>query len=169
VSDKVSYEEQIEAGLIRKRATFVPPVRDEIVRKVASVPVVVEPYAEAAMPAQVVAEYHADPITRYKAMQGKVREVGLFLSLLTGALMLVMQWYPSSYDALSVFLLWLALASGEWVALFVMLSILDYKETPAAQNWYKMKALVRFMGKEQDHRLREMYPEQYDENGKRKW
>jgi len=51
----------------------------------------------------------------------------------------------------------------------VMLAILDYKETPAAQAWYQMKSYVRFMGKEQDHRLRALYPDQYDQNGRRKW
>jgi hypothetical protein len=169
MSDKVSYEEQEAAGLIRKRQTFVPPAKQEIVRKVTSIPVVVDPYVESAMPAEMVTQYHADPITRYKAMVGKANSVSVFLGLLTGAFMLVFQWYPHDLDGLYVMLLWLGLASLEWVLLFVMLAVIDYKETPSAQNWYKMKALVRFMGKEQDHRLREMYPDQYDDQGRRKW
>ena len=48
------------------------------------------------------------------------------LAILTGALMLVLQWYPADWTGLAVFFLWLALASVEWIAVFCLLAILDY-------------------------------------------
>ena len=57
--------------------------------------------------------------------------------------------------------MWLALASIEWIAVFCLLAILDYRETPAAQNRMQMKAYINMMQTEQYHRLRAMYPEQF--------
>ena len=146
-----------------QQQNFVSPeLKAEILPPVRSIPQVVDPYASA-MPntVQNIVRYDANPITRAKAMTMKVHQVTLFLAILTGALMLVLQWYPADWTGLAVFFLWLALASVEWIAVFCLLAILDYKETPAAQNRIQMKAYINMMQTEQYHRLRAMYPEQF--------
>ncbi len=142
------------------KAEILPPVRN--------VPAVVDPYA-GAMPQTVqnIVRYDVTPITRAQAMTLKVHQVTLFLAILTGALMLVLQWYPTDWTGLAVFFLWLALASVEWIAVFCLLAILDYKETPAAQNRMQMKAYIKIMQLEQYHRLRAMYPTQFEDEGKK--
>ena len=166
--------EDIESGATIKRNRYdsgeslvKPDPQAEILPPVRSVPAVVDPYA-GAMPQTVqnIVRYEATPITRAKAMTMKVHQVTLFLAILTGALMLVLQWYPADWTGLAVFFLWLALASVEWIAVFCLLAILDYKETPAAQNRMQMKAYIDMMRTEQYHRLRAMYPEQFKDEGK---
>lgn len=161
--------EDVEDGAAVKRnhydqgANLVKPeVKAEILPPVRSIPQVHDPYA-GAMPQTVqnIVRYDANPITRAKAMTMKVHQVTLFLAILTGALMLVLQWYPADWTGLAVFFLWLALASLEWIAVFCLLAILDYRETPAAQNRMQMKAYIGMMQTEQYHRLRAMYPEQF--------
>lgn len=114
-----------------QHTNMVQPPAVEILPPVRSVPSVVDPYA-GAMPQTVqnIVRYDANPITRAKAMTMKVHQVTLFLAILTGALMLVLQWYPSDWTGLAVLFLWLALASVEWIAVFCLLAILDYRETP---------------------------------------
>jgi len=175
MSDKISYESQIEQGLIRVndrhgsryvQAEVLPPVA----RPIPSAPIIVDPYAaHSPQIVQQVAKSESDPITRARAMVLKTHLITGFMAMLTGASMIALQWYPQDANGLIIFLIWIGVASLEWLASFVMLAILDYKETPAAQAWYQMKSYVRFMGKEQDHRLRMMYPDQYDQNGRRKW
>lgn len=146
-----------------------PEAKAEILPPVRSVPAVVDPYA-GAMPQTVqnIVRYDVTPITRAKAMTMKVHTLTLFLSMLTGCLMFVMQWYPTDWGFLAVFVMWLALASVEWIAVFCLLAILDYKETPAAQNRMQMKAYIDLMRTEQYHRLRAMYPTQFEDEGKKK-
>ena len=173
MNNKVTYQEQIEMGLIRKRQPFVAPLQGEVlppVKHIPNVPIVVDPYAQHAPQAvQQVVKSESDPITRARAMVMKTHLVTAFMALLTLAVMLVTSWYPQNAGAMLIFMIWIGVASLEWLAAFVMLAVLDYKETPAAQAWYQMKSYVRFMGNEQEHRLRAMYPEQYDQNGRRKW
>jgi hypothetical protein len=174
MNNKVTLQEQIEMGLIKPSSNFVPALRGEVLppaaRPIPNAPVVVDPYAQhSPQIVQQVVKSESDPITRARAMVMKTHLVTAFMALLTLAVMLVTSWYPQNAGGLLIFLIWVGVASLEWLAAFVMLAILDYKETPAAQAWYQMKSYVRFMGKEQDHRLRAMYPEQYDQNGRRKW
>lgn len=166
--------EDIESGAIIKRNRYdsgeslvKPEPQAEILPPVRTIPQVVDPYT-GVMPQTVqnIVRYEATPITRAKAMTMKVHQVTLFLAILTGALMLVLQWYPADWTGLAVFFLWLALASVEWIAVFCLLAILDYRETPAAQNRTQMKAYIGMMQTEQYHRLRAMYPDQFKDEGK---
>ncbi len=156
----VSYETQKSQGLIRRSGSnFVAPLRGEVLPPVRNIPQVIDPYA-ASLPQTITQEtqYIANPITRAQAMVTKVHQVTLFLAILTGAGMLLFDmWF---------FLGWVILASVEWVGVFVFLSVLDYREQPAAQHRHEMDAYIGMMGKEQDHRLRAMYPEQYDKRGR---
>ena len=146
----------VERGQVR-----MVPMEGEIMPPVRSVPNVVDPYAQS-MPitVQQVVKYEATPITRAQAMVTKVHQVTLALAILTAAAMVMLKGE-------FIFLTWLILASVEWVGVFVFLSILDYREQPAAQNRTQMDAYIDMMKKEQNHRLRAMYPEQYDGRSKR--
>ena len=169
--NKVTYEQQVEMGLVQRRNNFVQPdrrlqaVQGEVLPPVRSVPAVVDPYAGSMpTPVQNVVTYESNPITRAQAMVMKVHEVTGFLAILTGALMYMLQPYPASWHVASIFCLWLALASVEWVAVFCFLAILDYRETPAAQNRMQMSAYIGMMEREQLHRSRAMYPDQFRED-----
>jgi NADH:ubiquinone oxidoreductase subunit K len=173
VSDKVTIEEQIESGLIRPRQTFVPALRGEVlppVRPIPNAPMIVDPYAQH-LPqiVQQVVKSESNPISRARAMLIKTSAITVFMAILTGASMIALQWYPHDAHGFVIFMIWIGVASLEWIVSFWMLARLDYREQPAAQAWYEMKAFVRMMSLEQDHRLRALYPDQYDQNGRRKW
>ncbi len=174
MSDKkniVSYEEQIEMGLVRppRPSNFVAPLRGDVLPPVRSVPNVIDPYAQA-MPVAVqqVAKYEATPITRAHAMRMKIRDITLFLGLMTGAAMFVFQLYPSTWQTFTVIMLWLLAVTVEGLATFLALAVLDYRETPAAMNRMQWGDYAKLMFNEQSHRLRAQYPEQYDAKGRRK-
>lgn len=160
--NRVSYEEQQEMGLVKRNGgNFVAPLRGEVLPPVRNIPQVVDPYASS-LPQTIHQEtqYISNPITRAQAMVTKVHQVTLFLAILTGAAMLLFDmWF---------FLGWAILASIEWVGVFVFLSILDYREQPSAQHRHEMDAYLGMMEREQSHRLRHMYPDQYDKKGRRK-
>jgi hypothetical protein len=161
-SNIVSYEEQQEQGLIRRSGSnFVAPLRGDVLPPVRNVPQVVDPYAPS-LPQTIQQEtqYVSNPIIRAQAMTMKVHQVTLFLSIITAAAMLLFDaWF---------FMGWVILASLEWIGVFVFLSIIDYREQPSAQHRHEMDAYIGMMTKEQDHRLRAMYPEQYDKEGRRR-
>jgi len=161
--NRITIEEQESMGLVRRSGgNFVAPLRGEVLPPQRQAPVVIDPYA-ATIPVTVqqITKYEMDPITRAKAMTMKVHTITIFFAILTAALMYM-------YSDEFVFLAWLALASLEWIGVFVFLAIVDYRETPAAQNRTQMEAYLKMMSKEQDHRLRHIYPDQYNERRKRK-
>lgn len=165
----VSFEEQERQGLIKRNPykNYVPVARSvqgEVLPPVRSVPAVTDPYA-AAMPVTVqqVVKYEATPITRAQAMTMKAREVTIFLGVLTACAMYLFQLYPPTWQMFALFVLWSAFVSLEWCVLFALLAILDYRETPAAQNRQQMSAYIDMMKKEQYHRLRAMYPTQFED------
>ena len=53
--------------------------------------------------------------------------------------------------------LWLLLASAEWVAVFIVLAILDYREQPAALSRMTADRYLGMMEREQAAQLRAMY------------
>jgi hypothetical protein len=172
MSDKfVSYEEQIRLGLVRPPPNnFVLPAKQgDILPPIRHVPAIMDPYAPA-MPqaAQHIANYEATPITRAQAMRMKIRDITLFLAVLTGAAMYAFQLYPATWQTFGIFMLWLMFACTEGLLTFIVLAILDYRETPAAMTRMQWHDYARMMDREQAHRLRAMYPEQYTERSKRK-
>ena len=152
----VSREEQ--AGMMR-RNNFVAPLQGEVlppaVRPVQQLPTVVDPYA-ANLPqtVQQVVRYDVTPESRARSMVAKVHTVTVALAVLTGAAMLMLSEWS--------FLAWLALASGEWVAVFIFLAILDYRETPQALARHTATKYIGLMEKEQAARLRAMYGDNHD-------
>lgn len=160
MSEKGTLEEQEALGLRRPRPNIIQPVqplRGEVLPPVRSVPNVVDPYAQS-MPVTVqqVAKYDADPITRAQAMTMKSHQITVALAILTAAGMVILrhEFY---------FLVWLLLASIEWIGTFITLAILDYRETPSAANRHQMDAYIKMMDREQRNRLKAMYGEDYIE------
>jgi hypothetical protein len=81
----------------------------------------------------------------------KVSAVTLALAAFTlAALVMLGEFY---------FFLWLLLASLEWVGTFVVLAVIDYRETPAAQARMQLHRYLDMMEREQITRLRAMYGE----------
>jgi hypothetical protein len=158
----VTYEEQVALGLIRPATNFV---RAEVVPQVKNVPAtIVDPYAGSnASPVQYVVRHEVTPESRARAMTMKTHQVSVFLALLTGALMYVAQLYPLHWHTLPIVLLWLALASLEWLAAFFVLAVLDYRETPSAIEWKRTDGYLSLMKREQSARLMKLYGLTLDE------
>ena len=146
--------------IIEKGVEREVPMEGPLPAPVIKIPEVVEPYVQA-VPVQARDVHTADPLIRTQALSAKVHLVTAFLAILTGCLMVIMQWFPKDWPELFIFLLWLGLASIEWIAVFVFLAFLDYKETPSAINWFLAKNVIGMMKEEQQHRLRAMYPNQF--------
>lgn len=153
----VSREEQISTGMVKRN--FTAPLQGEVLppalRPVQQVPTVVDPYA-ANLPqtVQQVVRYDVTPESRARSMVMKVHQVTIFLAILTGAAMAMLTEFS--------FLGWLALASGEWVAVFIFLAILDYRETPQALARHTATKYIGLMEREQAARLRAMYGDKHD-------
>jgi len=163
----VTYEEQKNSGLIRDNSSIygknfvsAEPIRYQNI---------VDPYTkDIPQPIQMIDKHTSDPIMRSKALVYKTHAITIFMSVMTGASMVALEWYPSKYT-LIIFMVWIGIASLEWVVIFIAMSILDYKETPSSISWFQMKKYLYMMQDEHQHRLRALYPNQYDGKGKRKW
>ena len=134
-------------------------VRAEIVPAAHKTPSnITDPYtAGNTSPVQLVVKHEVTPESRAKAMAYKTHQVTVFLALLTGAAMYIMQLYPRHWAMWSIFLLWLVLASLEWLAAFVLLAMLDWRETPSAIEWRRTDGYLDLMKREQKARLIALY------------
>jgi hypothetical protein len=160
----VTRKEQIEMGLLKRPNNYPTKnyvaLEGEVLPPVRHVPQVIDPYAPSMPAVQQVVSYEATPLTRAQAMTMKVHQVTIALAILTAcALYKFSEFYLFT---------WLLLASLEWVGVFIILAIIDYRETPAAQSRMQWHDYAYMMHREQAHRLRAMYPEQYPERSKRK-
>ena len=146
----ISRAEQQQTGLIRRN--YTAPLQGEILppTKVQQIPTVSDPYAEH-LPQQVqqVVRYDVTPESRARSMVMKVHQVTILLAILTGAGMYMLTELT--------FGLWLLLASSEWVAVFIVLAVLDYREQPAALSRMTADRYLGMMEREQAARLRAMY------------
>jgi hypothetical protein len=79
----------------------------------------------------------------------KTSAVTVFLSILTAAALFVLDHWS--------FLGWILLASLEWVFCFVLLAVLDWRETPAALAWKLSNDYKAMMEREQRARLKRLY------------
>jgi hypothetical protein len=82
-------------------------------------------------------------------MVTKTTAVTIFLSLLTLAALFMLDSFT--------FFLWLLLASGEWVLCFLLLAVLDWRETPTALAWRQSEGYLQLMRREQEARLTALY------------
>ena len=102
---------------------------------------------------QQVVEYTVTPGARADALIKRLIAWSIPLSVLTGMAMYVFTLYPTTLATLAIFALWMAVALTETLIVFLVLSILDYRETPAAQNRLAMNKTIRLMAVEQGARL----------------
>lgn len=156
VARTVPYEEQVALGLIRsptqQGVRFVAPGPQNILP---SRHEIIDPYAQTyPQPLHYVIKHEYSPLTRSYSMLIKTSAVTVFLSILTGAAMLMLDKWS--------FLAWLVLASLEWVFCFVLLAILDWRETPSALAWKMSSDYMSLMEREQRARLKRLYS--YEEN-----
>lgn len=112
---------------------------------------------------QQTVEYVVTPGSRADALIKRLIAWSIPLALLTGFVMYVFTLYPPTLATLAIFTLWMAVALTETLIVFLVLSILDYRETPAAQNRNAMNKTMRLMAIEQGVRLIGLYGEEtYD-------
>lgn len=86
-----------------------------------------------------------------------------FLAVITAMAMALFSLYPHDWAGMAIAGLWLLAVATEGIIAFCVLAILDYRETPAAQNRTAMNKTIRLMAIEQGMRLVGMYgSEQYE-------
>jgi hypothetical protein len=151
VARPLTPEDQTTLGLARpldhQRTRFVAPEPKDILP---SRHEVVDPYAPTyPQPIQYLVRHEYSPITRAQAMLIKTSAVTMFLSVFTGAGMLMLDKWS--------FLGWLVIASFEWVFCFVLLAVLDWRETPSALAWKMSDDYMSLMEREQRARLKRLY------------
>jgi hypothetical protein len=100
-------------------------------------------------PTQLIVRYDLTPQARAWAMLTKTTAVTIFLSLLTLAGLFLLDRFS--------FLLWLLLASAEWVLCFLLLALLDWRETPTALAWRQSEGYLQLMRREQAAHLAALY------------
>lgn len=138
-----------------KPSNFVEPGRMEVLPPARPMPVPTDPYAMAIAPVQQIVKYESSPEQRARAMVMKVHQVTVALAVLTGAAL---------YGFGQFYLFWwLIAASLEWVVVFVVLAIIDYRETPSAQQRHQTDRLLDMMDREQQARLRATYGVDHDD------
>lgn len=148
----VTIEEQNQVGLRRLQkphpSNFVPAERVTVLPSHHEVhdPYAMTPALEAA---QMVSHHHYHPKDRAVAMVFKTSTVTIFLAVLTLAGLFMLDSWG--------FFLWLLLASLEWCAVFALLAVLDWRETPAAHVWHKTDIYADLMQREQRARLKALY------------
>lgn len=97
--------------------------------------------------------YQVTPGSRADALIKRLVAWSIPLAILTGMVMYVFTLYPVNLATMAIFALWMAIALTETLIVFLVLSILDYRETPAAQNRTAMNKVLRMMAIEQGVRL----------------
>ncbi len=98
---------------------------------------------------QQITKSESTPETRATALIRKSHQVTAFLAILTGASMFMLTEWS--------FLLWLALASAEWIVAFIILAVIDYRETPAAQARMTANRVLDMMERQQKTVLTDEY------------
>lgn len=146
----VSYATDKHMELVHQSSNFVPAQVGEAHPTVTVVPRVQDPYAATLpQPVQHQVTTEVTPISRAQALVMKVNAVTLALALFTLAALCLLQTFT--------LFLWLLCASGEWVVCFVLVALLDWRETPAALSWRQSEAYLALMRREQAARLQALY------------
>lgn len=151
VPRRVSLVEQEQLGLVRKGSTYVAPARSVQAYPVQSPASGALGELVSGMMSEARTIHYADPITRGVSLLIKATAITVALGMFTLAALAML-------DSLTFFL-WLLLASIEWVACFLSLAILDWREHPSAIRWRWTQGLLGMMEREQEARLRAQYGE----------
>lgn len=154
-ADPEYWSEQMNGPVVARGNTTGELVKPEIEPRAAAYPyqplqtIEINPAANI----QQQAIYQVTPGSRADALIKRLLAWSIPLAILTGMVMYVFTLYPPTLATLAIFALWMAVALTETLAVFLVLSILDYRETPAAQNRTAMNKTVRLMAIEQGVRL----------------
>lgn len=145
----ISRAEQQETGLARKASNYVAPMPAQAYPMPARHEVI-DPYAaHAPQPVQYL-------VTHNYTSEGRARSVLLRTSAVTVALAILTACAMAMLDGW-FFFGWLLLASIEWVVCFLVVSVLDWKETPSALTWKQSDDYMELMRTEQAARLKTLY------------
>lgn len=147
---RITRDEQGELGLTRpaQSKNFVAP--EAAYPIVPSRHEIVDPYApNAPQPVQMLTRHEYTPINRAGAMLIKTTAITVFLAILTLAGMFMLDRWS--------FLVWLFIASLEWVLCFWWLARFDWRETPSAIAWKMSDDYKSLMEREQRARLKAVY------------
>lgn len=145
-----SYSEPRTTDLVRLPPSFVPAQVGRVAPTIRSVAQGTDPYASTLpQPVQYRVTTQVTPISRAQALVLKVTAVTLALALFTLAALLLLNVFT--------FFLWVLCASGEWVFCFVLVALLDWRESPAALAWRQNEAYLDLMRREQAARLWALY------------
>jgi hypothetical protein len=148
---RVSLSEQEQLGLVRKGSTFVAPAAAP-----RTIAYPVQSPVDGAMVDGLMSEARSihvhDPVSRGKGMFIKASSITLAMAVLTVAAL----W---ALDSLS-FMVWLLIASFEWVACFLVLAVLDWREHPSYIRKRWTDGLLGMMQEEQRRRLNAQYGEE---------
>lgn len=147
---RVSLEEQEQTGLIRR--TYVPAYTEHRSLPVQSPASGALGELIGGMMAEARTIHVADPVSRGKGLFIKATAITVALGMFTVAALAML-------DMLS-FMIWLLLASLEWVACFIILAVLDWREHPSAIRWQWTQGLLSMMQEEQRRRLDAQYGEE---------
>lgn len=154
-------ETQVKQNRYNQAQNIVPAAMVSVVDKApASIP---DPSVGNASPVQFVVRHKITPESRAQALVVKTHCVTVFLALMTGSIMYILQLYPLHWATLAIFMLWLGLASLEWLAAFCLLAKLNWRETPLAIEWHRTNGMLDLMRREQKARLMKMYGLTVDE------
>lgn len=146
---RISLQEQEELGLtVHRPSKFVAPMPTP-----PTIPTrheIIDPYAAGMpQPVQYVVQHTYTPISRAQSVLIRTSAVTVALAILTAAAMAMLDGWG--------FLAWIILASLEWVVCFVIVAVLDWRETPSALTWKQSSDYMGLMRTEQAARLKAIY------------
>lgn len=111
--------------------------------------------------------YTVTPEGRGNLFIKRLATILVFLAAITAMAMALFSLYPHDWAGMAIAGLWLLAVATEGLVAFVVLAVLDYRETPAAQNRMAMNKTIRMMAIEQANRLIGMYgSESYEKSVK---
>lgn len=147
----ITRAEQEELDLIPRRNanSYVAPMPAQVYPMPARHEIV-DPYAaHAPQPVQYLVTHNYTSEGRARSVLLRTSAVTVALAILTACAMAMLENWA--------FLLWLFIASVEWVICFYFVSKFDWKETPAALTWKQSDDYMELMRNEQAARLKTLY------------
>ena len=146
---RVTLQEQEELGLAVRRSNYVAPGPAPL-----AIPTrheVIDPYAQAMpQPVQYVVQHTYTPTSRAHSVLIRTSAVTVALAILTiaAAMFMLDTWGILCVDHAG---------EPEWCVCFVIVAVLDWRETPSALTWKQTNDYMYLMKTEQTARLKAIY------------
>lgn len=145
----INYAEQQETGIVKRTGNFVAPVPAQVYPMPAKHEII-DPYAaHAPQPVQYIVQHEYTSMGRAHSVLLRTSAVTVAMAILTAAAMFMLDGWA--------FFGWIFLASIEWVLCFLVVSVLDWRETPSALTWKQSDDYMELMRTEQAARLKALY------------